>query len=181
MVRTTRLKSRLAWIALAIAVAGWIGVPSDQVAHAQQPEFKGQNGDWKAYTFTRGDDVVCYMASAPSKAEGNYSARGAIYTLITNDPAKSMRNQVSVVTGYTYKVDSTVEVTIGGQTFELFTDDDRAWTQGPDDDAALVKAMVAGATMVIEGTSSRGTLTKDTYSLSGFTATKRVIDRACPS
>ena len=40
-------------------------------------------------------------------------------------------------------------------------------------------AMIAGATMSVQGTSSRGTLTTDTYSLSGITAALNAIAREC--
>ncbi len=33
--------------------------------------------------------------------------------------------------------------------------------------------------MVVKGTSSRGTLTTDTYSLTGFSAALQSIDKAC--
>jgi hypothetical protein len=33
--------------------------------------------------------------------------------------------------------------------------------------------------MIVKGTSSRGTLTTDTYSLSGFTAAFNAISKAC--
>ena len=45
--------------------------------------------------------------------------------------------------------------------------------------AKLVRAMKSGNRMVVYGTSSRGTKTTDTYSLSGFTAMKKRIDKAC--
>jgi hypothetical protein len=158
-----------------VAGGGWAAQP----ALAQQPNFIGENGDWKAYTFKRGDETVCYMASTPEKAAGDYSSRGRIYALVTNDPGQGVDNQLSIVTGYAYKKDSLVTVEIGGRRFELFTSEDKAWSRGPEDDADLIGAMIAGADMVVEGTSSRGTVTTDTYSLIGFTATKRVIDQAC--
>ena len=39
--------------------------------------------------------------------------------------------------------------------------------------------MRKGRTMVVTGTSTRGTLTTDTYSLSGFTKASRAIAKAC--
>ena len=47
------------------------------------------------------------------------------------------------------------------------------------DDKALVRAMIRGVTMIVRGTSSRGTLTIDTYSLRGFTAAHEAIGVAC--
>lgn len=149
-------------------------------AAAAEPERIGRNGNWSAFTLQRGGGKVCYMASSPTKAEGDYTARGEIFALVTNDPKAGIRGEVSIVTGYTYRSDSQVTVQIGGATFDMFTSGDRAWTQGPEEDEPLVQAMIRGSDMVVKGVSSRGTLTTDTYSLSGFTATKKLIDQACP-
>ncbi|MFO1120388.1 MAG: invasion associated locus B family protein [Rhodospirillales bacterium] len=46
-------------------------------------------------------------------------------------------------------------------------------------DRAIVAAMKAGKAMIVRGTSARGTLTTDTYSLSGFSAALAAIDKAC--
>lgn len=150
-------------------------------AFGQALETLGANGSWKAFAFRKSGSKVCYMASAPTKSEGKYSKRGEIFVLVTNDPTTSARGEVSIVTGYTYKPNSEAKVKIGGKTFAMFTKGDKAWTRGPDEDADLVQRMVKGRDMVITGTSSRGTLTKDTYSLRGFTATKKIIDNACKS
>jgi hypothetical protein len=71
-------------------------------------------------------------------------------------------------------------VTIGTQSFALFGQGEQAWTRDGNGDAQLVKAMRAGATMVVKGTSARGTLTTDTYSLKGVSAALDAIDKACP-
>lgn len=178
MMRSRRAGIRLALAGLSISVA--VTSMAATAALAQDLETLGNNGSWKAYAFKKGGDTVCYMASAPTRHEGNYTQRGDIYVLVTNDPTENMRGEISFVTGYTYKQESTVSVTIGGATFELETDGDRAWTRGPEDDLAMVSAMVKGTDMIVRGTSSRGTDTKDTYSLIGFTATKKIIDRTCP-
>jgi len=68
---------------------------------------------------------------------------------------------------------------IDGQDFDLFTDGDSAWARDAETDRKLVQAMVRGNSMVVRGTSSRGTLTVDTYSLSGFTAARNAINKAC--
>ena len=68
---------------------------------------------------------------------------------------------------------------IGKRTFQLFTNADTAWARNKKDDAALVRAMRAGSRMIVTGTSSRGTKTKDTYSLSGISAAHKAIGKAC--
>jgi hypothetical protein len=44
----------------------------------------------------------------------------------------------------------------------------------------LVAAMKGGSTMIVKGTSARGNLTTDTYSLSGVTAAVNRINQLCP-
>ena len=83
--------------------------------------------------------------------------------------------------GYTYRKDSEVIAEIDGQKRSLFTDAATAWGYDAKSDRALVKAMRSGRELVIKGTSSRGTLTRDVYSLSGFTAAHRAINKACGS
>ncbi|MGH6662046.1 MAG: invasion associated locus B family protein [Rhodospirillales bacterium] len=43
----------------------------------------------------------------------------------------------------------------------------------------MVQAMVKGAQMTVKGTSNRGTVTADVYSLNGFTAAYKAIGQAC--
>ncbi len=148
-------------------------------AHAQQVEGLGQFKKWTAYRTQQGGKNLCYMASTPTKDEGKYTQRGKIYAMVSHRPATKALNVVSVHTGYTYKEDSRVTIAIGGAAFALFVHGDTAWASSAADDAALVKAMRAGSTMVIKGTSSRGTATTDTYSLAGFTAAHNTIGKAC--
>ncbi|RMD63929.1 MAG: hypothetical protein D6826_03660 [Alphaproteobacteria bacterium] len=139
----------------------------------------GDFGDWSAYKFKEKGNTVCYMASMPKKSEGKYTKRGDVYAIVTHRPAEKVRDEVSIIAGYTYKKDSEVKVIIGDRTFRLFTDKDSAWAPDAAADKALVQAMIKGRTMVVKGTSARGTLTTDTYSLNGFTKTYRTITKAC--
>jgi len=146
---------------------------------AQTPKKIGENHAWVAYTYKDNGNTVCFMASAPEKMEGKYTRRDDPFALVTHHPAEGVSGEASLVAGYTYRKDSDVTVTIGERNFSLVTEDDRAWTSGTEDDARLVKAMISGIRMTVVGYSSRGTKTTDTYSLKGFTATKKLIDQAC--
>ena len=108
-------------------------------------------------TYKSNGKTVCYMASTPIKAEGRYSKRGHIYALVTHHPDADSKSEFSIVTGYTYKPDSEVEVRIGGRKFSLFTEKDRAWTPDAKTDAIIVNAMIKGNKMTVVGVSSRGT------------------------
>ena len=70
-------------------------------------------------------------------------------------------------------------VKIDKRKFTLFTIEDRAYAESEEDDDAMITAMKRGTKMSIVGTSSRGTVTTDSYSLAGFTKTKSIIDKTC--
>lgn len=148
-------------------------------ASAQEAKLLGTFDDWEAYLETDGGETVCYMGSQPSKAVGKYKKRGETYILVTHRPKRKTFGVVSVRAGYAYKKDSEVTLTIGENAFRLFTDVGHAFAYDRKTDAAIVKAMVRGKGMVVQGTSSRGTKTTDTYSLKGFTAAWKAINKAC--
>lgn len=146
---------------------------------AQGIQRLGDFGDWSAYKFAENGKPACYIASVPKKAEGDYTKRGETYAIVAHRPEEDRRDEVSVIAGYTYKKDSWVDVEIGDDAFKLFTNEDGAWAPDKESDKSLVNAMIKGSTMVVKGTSSRGTLTTDTYSLKGFTRARQTINKAC--
>ncbi len=150
-----------------------------QPSRAQGIKRIGDYGDWSSFQFSEDGKLACYMSSEPKKAKGKYKKRGDVFAIVTHRPAEKRFGEVSIIAGYSYQKDSWVEVKIGKQVFRLFTQDDGAWAPDAQTDKKLVQAMRKGHTMVVTGTSTRGTLTTDTYSLSGFTKASRAIAKAC--
>ena len=153
---------------------------------AADPEVLGQFTDWTAFRDAENGKPLCYIGSLPKQAEGDYTRRGRHYVVVALRPAESANGVVTVEAGYPYKLKSRVSVVIDGEErFELFTRNRKndgngdAWAEDDAADAALVAAMTAGGQMVVKGTSQRGTLTTDTYSLSGFTRAYKAILEAC--
>ncbi len=136
---------------------------------------------WSAMSFAEDDKTVCMIWSQPEKTEGKYKKRGEIFVFVTHRPSDGEMNKVSFETGYTFKDSSEIRVAIDGKAYTLYTDGSTAWSYNGKDDSRMVKAMRAGRTMMVEGTSSRGTKTRDTYSLGGFTAAHNAINKACKS
>ena len=141
-------------------------------------EFK----DWSVYKNDTEAGRVCFISSEPKKLRGDYdrSNRGDTRVFISHGPGKSERNVVSVIAGYRYLNQSTVTFEIDKRKTPLFTLENRAWSQGPEDDQKLIVAMKRGVKLIITGTSSRNNKTIDEYSLSGFTKAKAFLDRMCP-
>ncbi len=148
-------------------------------SYAASPKQIGKYGDWTSYVLSERGSKVCYMVSKPVKAKGKYTNRGEIFALITHRPAENTKDVFSYITGYTYKAGSDATVTIDGTRYVLFTQDDTAWTPDASADQKLAKAIQTGSNMVVKGTSSRGTLTTDTYSLKGSGAAYKAITKEC--
>jgi hypothetical protein len=138
----------------------------------------GTFGAWDGYVVGEKKSRLCYLHGVPKISKGKYTKRDNTFIQITHRPPRT-KGEVSITAGYTYRKDSEVEVEIDGTKFEMFTNKDTAWSRDAQGDAALVKAMRAGQTMIVRGTSARGTLTADTYSLGGFTAGHEAINKAC--
>ena len=134
---------------------------------------------WTAWHDRDDSGVVCYIASKPTKSEGNYSQRGDIFALVSHRPDLKRNGEVSFVAGYAFKEESQVTIKIGSKSFTLFTRGSTAWATSPEDDKALIAAMKASATMIVRGVSVRGTETTDTFSLFGFTAALKAANQAC--
>lgn len=156
-------------------------VSSFGVANASStPTTLGEYTDWIAYSYKDASGTVCYMASTPKKDEGKYTKRGDIYVVITHRPKEKSYGVVNFVAGYDYKPSAPVTVKIGRKTIDkIFTDGDKAWAISDDVDKDLVDTMKKGDRMIVSGTSSKGTLTKDTYSLRGFSAAYKAISAKC--
>lgn len=178
--RTARILrvSRRAARPLALAVVPLALLLAGGPAAAQDNEMLKQFRDWTAQAYQQDGAKICTMYSRPKSEEGDYDKRGDVWGFVIHRPADDRVGEVSFAMGYPLKEGSTVRVTIGERTFELFTDGEGAFAR-PEDDPKLIRMMRAGVEMVVKGTSKRGTLTTDTYSLYGFTNAHEAINEAC--
>ncbi len=135
--------------------------------------------DWSAYAEGEGKNLACMAISKPKKAEGNYKKRGDVFATVTHFPGQDKWNEFSIVAGYNYKADSNPNATIGDVKFQLFTSGSRAWSFSPSDDEKIIKSLKSSMKMRIVGTSARGTITTDTYSLMGFSKAYQKINEVC--
>ena len=150
-------------------------------AEKNTAEVLGTYGDWKAFYWNLDEDKVCSILSYPKKEEGKYTKRGKVIAQVTQRVENPSAGVVSFQLGYPIKEGSDIKIKIDGKPFGVFNflQDQIAWTSDPEFDCMLIKAMQRGTTMIIKGVSSRGTNTKDTYSLRGFTAAYKAIGKVC--
>lgn len=152
-------------------------------ALAEDGTLLGVSKNWSAYTRGNGDDKICYAVSKPRASEPRKAKRDPVYLLINDFPAQHARAQPELVPGYKYKDSSLATVQVGSDKFSFFTQNDAtgggAWIKDPNDEARLVDALQRGAEAIVTGTSARGTLTRDTYSLGGLSDVLTKIHTAC--
>ena len=139
--------------------------------------------DWSV--FVENDPQECWGVSAPKEQvntrDGKVVAvrRGDALLFVAYRPTDSVKGEVSFTGGYPFAPSSTVSMDISGKSFELFTEGEWAWPASPEDDAAILEAMRTGAEAVLTARSARGTQTKDSFSLLGFTAALEEASTRC--
>lgn len=170
------MRHSLRWTLACIVVATAAQTAS---ASAEAPKFVSSFKDWTVYEVADGKGKMCYAASEPTSQDGNFKSRGNPAVLVARLPGSPPSEQVSVQPGYTYRRNSSVEVKIENRTFQLFTKGEHAWAKTEADDKALIEAMKRGSSMTVRGTSTRDTVSIDTYSLNGFKAAYDAMRDAC--
>ncbi|WP_343080560.1 invasion associated locus B family protein [Ostreiculturibacter nitratireducens] len=139
--------------------------------------------DWSV--FVEADPKECWGVSAPKETvntkDGQVVAvrRGDILLFVTYRPDSGTVGEVSFTGGYPFADGSTVSMQVDGQSFDLFTDGEWAWGASPDEDKKIIEAMKVGSSAILTARSSRGTQTKDTFSLLGFTAAMEEAEKRC--
>lgn len=161
------------------------GLATASAAQEQSTNRVAAKTDWSV--FVEGDPKECWSVSAPKETvntrDGRVVAvrRGDILLFVTFRPGADVKGQVSFTGGYPFASGSTVNMDISGTEFELITEGEWAWPATPVEDGKIVDAMRAGAQAVLTARSARGTQTKDTFSLLGFTAAIDDAGKRCGS
>ncbi|WP_128514519.1 invasion associated locus B family protein [Tabrizicola thermarum] len=137
--------------------------------------------DWNV--FTEESPKECWGVSKPKETVNTRDGqpvsvrRGDILLFVTFRPGKP--GEISFTGGYPFASGSTVDVAIDGTSYQLFTDGEWAWPGSAEEDAKLLAAMKKGTTAVLTARSGKGTQTKDTFSLRGFTAAMTDAETRC--
>ena len=125
---------------------------------------------------------TCYIISMPNKTSTSQpvSSRGDSYMMISIKPTYGIIAEIMVALGFASNESAEATVSVDGdRTTRMFMKGEEAWTYDARDDVAMVAKMKAGSNLLFTSTSKRGTVLKDTYSLSGFTAAFNAISSSC--
>ncbi|WP_170427642.1 invasion associated locus B family protein [Ruegeria arenilitoris] len=139
--------------------------------------------DWSV--FVEDDPTECWSVSAPKETVNTRGGRvvsvrrSDILFFVFYRPNAEVKGQVTFTGGYPFAAGSTVNLEIDGTEFELITEGEWAWPATEGEDLKVVAAMKRGTEAVLTARSERGTQTKDTFSLLGFTAAIEDAEKRC--
>lgn len=134
--------------------------------------------DWSLFSHEQSDKKICFAATQPKDSAP--SDREGVFFYVSAWPKDGVKSEVSVRLGYKIKQGSTVKVSVGSDSFDLFAKDDKAFVADPTEELKLIEAMKRGSSMKVEATSDSGSSTSDTYSLMGISAALRGLSDTCP-
>ncbi len=171
--------TRMAGVA---ALGLWAGAALAQ----QTTERVAASQDWSIHEASNPKE--CFVASQPKDSVN--SRNGEVVAAnrgdtppqltVTYRPANGVSGQIAFRGGnYQLAGGTTASIQIGGTSFQLFSEGEWAWPASPEDDARIVTAMRGGAEAIVTSQSGRGTISRDTFSLIGFTAAIEEATRRC--
>jgi len=148
-------------------------------AQAQSVRLVGDFRDWSAYSAAEGAGQICFVLTKPLEVTPPPDGYGQASLYPPTRPAESVRNEFNLVAGFAFAPDQPATISVSGQAFELFTENDAAWLLDPAQGNNLASAIRAGSSLVVDGTSAAGLRIQQIYSLSGATAATRAIEGGC--
>lgn len=129
--------------------------------------------DWSV--FVEDNPKECWGVSSPKETVNTRDGepvsvkRSDILLFVTFRPGQA-GGETSFTGGYPFAPGSKVGLDVDGTKFELVTDGEWAWAASTDEDGKILEALKKGGAAVLTAKSAKGTQTKDTFSLRGFTA-----------
>ena len=175
------VKNMTSWMIRTMAAA--LMTVTASTAFAQEStNLVATNTDWSV--FTEESPKECWGVSKPKETVNSRDGqpvsvrRGDILLFVTFRPG-SAAAEISFSGGYPFAPGSTVNADIDGTKFDMIVDGEWAWPGTPEDDSAMLAAMKKGTGAVFTARSGKGTQTKDTFSLRGFTAAMTDAEKRC--
>ena len=134
-----------------------------------------EKGKW---SFVKTDEY-CYIGSLATETDlSPEKKRGEFYILVYKNIG-TPQTIVQIEAGYNYKIDADIIVVIDKGEYFFYTTEDIPSTAWTEEDNKVIFAMKKGLSLTVTGQSSRGTVTNDTYTLNGFTASYNKLIENC--
>ena len=141
------------------------------------PSLEGTFQGWKVLTTKKNNKQVCYTVSFPFNKIGNHKSNREPYIMISYIGFK--KQEVSISTGYEYRRNSKINVSVDGIQYALYARKYLAWSENEYADMKLIRTMLRGTKLMARAESIIGTYSVDMYSLDGFSEAYTKMLRLC--
>lgn len=148
-------------------------------AFAASAKLEGVFTDWSVYSKSEGNDRICYALAKPSTKAPKSVNHGDIYFMVANWKSGAAKEQPSLLTGYSLKVEVPPSARVGSAKTPMYSAQNEAFIESDTDEKKLVRAMRKGSNMRVDAMSARGTQTSYEFSLRGITAALRKAKTVC--
>lgn len=124
---------------------------------------------WTVYELQgdESDEKKCYMITYPVKTDSDQSLRDQSYIIITRYQNRRIE-EIGINSGFEYKLNSKLLISIDNERFQMSTNADMAWARSIGDDVRIIQKMLNGSVVKVRADSSIGTFAIDEYSLKGI-------------
>jgi len=139
-------------------------------ALAQSATKIGQHNAWGTYSYKASAGTVCYVLTVPTDKQPPSLNHGDIFFFVSQKPGQNVSYEPQFIASYDFQANSKVSVTVGNQSFSMFTRGKSAWMENAAEEPQLIAAMRGGADMRVQAKSGRGNDTSYVFSLRGITA-----------
>ena len=139
----------------------------------------GKFKDWESFVLKQGDNKVCFAQSIPVVRAPKKLKRDPSRLFVSFRPAENIKNEVSVTSGYEFKLKAPIVAKSGKKSYDLFSKDRFAWVVDSEDEAKLIRTMKKASRLMIIGDTNKGSQTTDHYSMMGFTKAYNTAKKSC--
>lgn len=148
---------------------------------SSEPTLIAMYGEWGAYKAAPNGKKVCFALSKPisSSTVPPNRPRDPAWLFISSRPAERVKDEVSVIFGYGLKPNTDASMEIAGGRYAMNTQGDGAWVKNPAEEPKLVETLRKGVDVTVKGTSTRGTVSTDVYSLKGLAQALDRVGQEC--
>jgi hypothetical protein len=148
---------------------------------SEQPMLLATFDAWGAYTATPNGKKVCFALAGPARSstEPPNRPRDPAWLFISSRPSEKVKDEVSVIFGYSLKPNTDANIEIAGGTYVMTTKADGAWVKNPAEEPKLVETMRKNRDVTVKGTSAKGTASTDVYSLKGLSQALDRVGQEC--
>jgi hypothetical protein len=155
--------------------------PAGPTPAGPQPTLLGLYGEWGAYTANPGGKKICFALAKPASSSTSppNRPRDAPYMFVSTRPAEKVKDEVSVIFGYGLKPNTDANIEVAGGGYAMYTQGDGGWVKNAAEEPKLVETMRKGQNLTVKGTSTKGTVSTDVYSLKGLSSALDRISQEC--